>query len=166
MTAVEILKNHEIRRHASIILNQISKGIHCGAASISEYRIDEENNAILLNIDITPLHSSDFITYTRKQIIKAKKNIDNTKNRLFLLNLRDALIKHTTSVIYTVVSGYEFYIEFYQKRDCGDFDCSLSFTIKYFTPEEGKSLLMELDDLERITETKPIEPSDVDYARA
>ena len=164
MTAIEILKNHEIRRHASIILNQISKNIHYEAVWITEYRIDEESNSILLNIEITPLQSSGFITYTRNQILKAKKNTDNIRNRLLLANLREALVRHALSVIYSIASGYEFYVESYQRQNCRDFDCVLSFTMKYFTSEEAKALLEEADAL--LKEPKPIEPSDVDYARA
>ena len=157
MTAVEILKNHEIRRHASIILNQISRNTHYEGVWITEYRIDEENNSILLNIEITPLQSSGFITYTRNQILKAKKNTNNVRNRLLLTNLRDTLVEHTLSVIYSITSGYDFYVESYQRQNCRDFDCLLSFNIKYFTSEEARALLEE---------PNPIEPSDVDYARA
>ena len=164
MTAVQILKNHEIRRHASIILNQISKNTHYEAVQITEYRIDEENNSILFNIEITPLQSSGFITYTHNQILKAKKNTDNIKNKLLLSNLRDALVRHTLSIIYSIASGYDFYVESYQRQNCRDFDCVLSFTMKYFTSEEAKTLLEEADAL--LEESKPIEPSDVDYARA
>ena len=158
MTAVQILKNHEIRRHASIILNQISRNILYESIWITEYKIDEENNSILFDIEIAPfLRSSGFDIYTRNQILKAKKNTDKIKNRVLLTNLRDALVSHTLSVIYSIASGYEFYVESYQRQNCKDFDCVLSFTMKYFTSEEAKALLEE---------SEPIEPSDVDYARA
>ena len=164
MTPVQILKNHEIKRHASIILNLISKNTHYEAVWITEYKIDEENNSILFNIEITPLQSSGFITYTRNQILKAKKNTNNIKNKLLLSNLRDALVRHTLSIIYSIASGYDFYVESYQRQNCRDFDCLLSFTVKYFTSEEAKTLLEEADAL--LEKSEPIEPSDVDYARA
>lgn len=165
MTTVQILKNHEIKRHASIILNQISKNILYEAIWITEYRIDEENNSILFNIEIAPsFQSSGFITYTRNQILRAKKNTDKIKNRVLLTNLRDALVRHTLSIIYSIASGYDFYVESYQRQNCRDFDCVLSFTMKYFTSEEAKSLLEEADAL--LEESNPIEPSDVDYVRA
>ena len=159
MTAVQILKNHEIKRHASIILSLISKNFHYEAVQITEYRIDEENNSILFNIEITPLQSPGFNAYTHNQILKAKKNTDKIKNRLLLINLRDALVRHTLAVTYNITSGYDFYVESYQRQNCRDFDCLLSFTVKYFTSEEAKALL-------EVEESKPIEPSDVDYARA
>ena len=129
------------RNRFSMILKGISKGVKKLIVQLT-YPTDEVGNSF-----ITP-----------EQLIE--KGINPYTDVFTAKEFKDMFgdIRHT-------FTGVD-YIEFYQKRDYGDFDSSLSFTIKYFTPEEGKSLLMELDELERITETNPIEPSDVDYARA
>ena len=108
---------------------------------------------------IAPSYSDEAL-----EILKAKKNTNNIRNRLLLTNLRDTLVKHTLSVIYSITSEYDFYVESYQRQNCRDFDCVLSFTMKYFTSEEAKALLEEADAL--LEEPNPIEPSDVNYARA